>query len=353
MAAGGRSHLQVSSNKLLLGALASVVIVFALFAWILWRFGFFSFSGTDPSAKIVAASISLVGGLIGSLITFVGLILKHSIDQRSIALQEETESRERIESDRNNRLAEEAERRLKVEAAIRAVGLLSTSSGQEVPPTQRAGAILTLGDLGMLPLALSLSNQMLQTSTLDAGTACWLFNKALTSRDLDIQEQAAILTNKYVAKMLLPGGQAVFPAILLNNEVTSLEVLVRRPASFALIDLLMMRSFSQWDPGIFFTVLDSIHHIWKHDSDDYVRTNTGIALHTFIQAYKPEQTINWESGAQRVSELTEELAEYTKQSLDGRLYDGKLRSLAIAKWAEELQKESVRGGAEHGVASEQ
>lgn len=343
-----RSHMQVGSNKLLLGALVSVGIVFALFAWILWRFGFFSFSGTDASTKIVAASISLVGGLIGSIITFVGVILKHSIDQRSIALQEESEMREKIESARDNRLKKEAERRLMTEASIQAIGLLSTSSGTEVTLAQRAGVILTLGDLEKMSLALSLTDQMLQDSTLDTEgfipTAVWLFNKGLTfDKDPDIRLESSIQTDKHVAKMLLKNGEGVFPAILLKNEILSLDLNVRINAVYALIDLLMLRPFADWDPGAFFTVLDSIHYVWKNDPNEYIRLIAGIALLSFIKAYKPDNILYWRSDStqhdtQPVSKLSEELTEYTNYSLNGRLYDGRLRAPLLVKWVEELEE---------------
>jgi hypothetical protein len=346
MPEGVRSHLQVGSNKLLLGALVSVGIVFAIFTWILWRFGFFSFSGTDASTKIVAASISLVGGLIGSIITFVGVILKHSIDQRSIALQEESEIREKIESARDNRLKIEAERRLMTEASIQAIGLLSTSSGTEVTLAQRAGVILTLADLDKMSLALSLTDQMLLDSTLDITTAVWLFNKGLSfDKDPDIQLQSAILTDKHVAKMLQKNGEGVFPPILLKNEILSLEVNVRRNAVNALIDLLMLRPFADWDPGPFCTVLDSIHYVWKKDPDEDIQDITGIALFSFIKAFEPDEKLRLRSNSSQsdlppVSKLSEELTEYADKCLPGRLLDGRLRSPLLAKWVEELKKES-------------
>ena len=345
-----RSHMQVGNNKLLLGALVSVGIVFALFTWILWRFGFFSFSGTDASTKIVAASISLVGGLIGSIITFVGIILKHSIDQRSIALQEESEMRGKIESARDNRLKNEAERRLMTEASIQAIGLLSTSSGTEVTLAQRAGVILALADLEKMSLALSLTDQMLQDSTLDITTAVWLFNKGLTfDKDPDIRLESSIQTDKHVAKMLLKNGEGVFPAILLKNEIISLDVNVKINAVCALIDLLMLRPFADWDPGAFFTVLDSIHYVWKKDPNENIRLIAGIALLSFIKAYKPDEILYWRSDSsqhdsQPVSKLSEELTEYTNYSLNGRLFDGRWRAPLLVKWVEDLEKR--QGGAE-------
>jgi len=337
-----KSNFQYSNSNLLSHAVLGVVFVFAIFAWILWRLGLFSFSGTQQSANIVAASISLVGGLIGSLVTIIGIILKHSLDLRSFALKMETETREKIESDRNNRLADEAEKRLNSEATIQALGLLSTNSGQETSDIQKAGIILILSHLGKMDIALSLSDKMLTEKTLDAGTATWLFNKALTSHDHDIQQQAAILTDYHILKLLADNGGAEFPAILVDPVgFTSLNLDTQRVAVFAIIDLLMLRSYSEWKPDDFLIVLKQIHYIWKNDSDDKVKTNAGIALSMFIQAYKPEKTIDWDSGSQSISELTKELADYAEQSLHGELFDRRSRSLVIEEWAKEARRTRV------------
>lgn len=359
------THRQASNTKLWMGAFVSVTVIFALFIWILWRFQFFSFTGTDPSSKVVAASITLVGGLLGALVTLLGLVLKHSLDERSLALKMETEAREKIEFERSNRLAQEAEQRLKVETAIKAVGLLSTSTGHEVTPTQRAGVILTLGDLGMLPLALSLTDQMLGDGTLDAGTACWLFNKALTmsktdspdagppdAEARDVQLQAAILTDKHVAKMLRPGGGAKFPAALLNEKFRDLPVSSRHTGAYALIDLLMIRHFSDWDPNLFFGVLDAIHSVWKQDENEGIKNDVGVALRTFIRVYKPEDTIAWSTGPERCSELIEQLSKLPDATSVSRLYDGRLRSRVLAEWLAQCERDSIHGGVEHGVADD-
>jgi len=359
MAKEQSGNLQASNSKLLLIIGVVVVFVFSLFAGVLWKLDFFSFSGTDSSAKIVASAITLVGALIASLMTFVGLILKHSIDQRSLALREQTESRERIETERNSNLKEEAENRLRVEAAIQSIQLLSSPSGQDVPATQRAGVILTLGDLEMLSLALSLVDQMLSSSEqssfprLDPGTACWLLNKALTSDDLDVQHQASMLTDKHVEKMLLPNGDVVFPALLLQEGSASLPEKVRVNATFAMIDMLLLRPFSEWDEGAFFTLVDSLHYNWKHASPGVIRTNAGIALNTLLRVWEPDTTVHLKVGSQQVAEVLSELAQYDEQELWGNLPTSRSkRSQALLEWIRAHGRVSAKAGEGHAAASE-
>ena len=341
---------RAEGNRLLIVAMLAVVGVFALFTGLLWKIGLLSFSGTEASAKVIAAAISLVGGLMAALMTLLGLVLKQSIDLRSIALQEQTEARVRLESERNSRLAEDAERRLKAEAAIKAVGLLGTSTGQEVADTQRAGVILALGDLDKMALALALVEQLLPAGKLDGGTVCWLISKALTSPEVDISSQAALLINYHVDKLLLPGGDVVFPAPMVREDYFSFSRDVRLSSSWAIIDLLMLRPFSQWQPGIFFVLLDHLYSIWKRDEDEGIKTNAATALARFIGAYAPNQEVNFNAGSKKASELTEELAEYAQLELDGTmLTSGKLRSVSMAEWVQALKSDGMKATEEHGA----
>ena len=73
----------------------------------------FNISESDTSGKMVASAIALVGVLFSSIVTALGISLKHSIDLQ-------------------------AEERLKQEAAIKAVEILDRS-GEELPMMQKSG----------------------------------------------------------------------------------------------------------------------------------------------------------------------------------------------------------------------
>ncbi|HJQ57974.1 MAG TPA: hypothetical protein VJ890_13780 [Vineibacter sp.] len=336
--------LQSTSSTWLRVSMAVAVAILLLFGGVLWKLDILNLQGTSANVKIIAATLALMGALVGSLVTLVGLTLKHSIDQRTFALQLETEARRRTESDRNSRLQKEAEDRLKVEAAIRAIGLLSTTSGQEIPPTQKAGVILALSDLGIFPLALSLTDQMLRRTSFDPGTACWLFNKALASKDLDVRQQAARLTAVHVDKMLLKEGRCVFPAILQRDEIASLEKDVRQTCVHAQIDLLLLRPFSEWNPDIFAGMLDCLLYAWKHDEDGDIRADAGAAVRTFLRAFDPNQEFVLRIGSRRIGGLAAELALNKEQQVSGRMVDGRLRSLALDEWEKQLGSSYVGEG---------
>jgi len=321
------------SNAIIYAASAAVVIIFGLFALILWKMEFFTFTGEDASAKIVASSIALLGALFGSLVTLLGLIFKHSIDQRSIALREQTEARERMESEHNNRLAEGAERRLRVEAAIQSIGLLSSPSGQDVPNTQRAGVILALGDLEMFSIALSLVDQMIPRGRIDMGTVCWLLDKALRSGDREVQVQASIMAEDYVSKMLLPRGTAQFPAALLDENVIRLPDSARRTAVWAIIDLITLRTFDEWSSNTLVTLVDVLHYIWSHESQADIKTDAGVALLTFLENYPQDNIFYFMTGTRVIRDVVKDLAEFTGLYIQGNSPDGIPRLTSLLNWS--------------------
>jgi len=106
------------STTLLVISVGSILLLFAGFTTLLWRLGFFNFTGTDPSSKVAVAALALVGTFVGALVSILGVVLKYSIDQQ-------TESRQDFESRRAEALQLEAEQRLKLEAAVRALQLFA------------------------------------------------------------------------------------------------------------------------------------------------------------------------------------------------------------------------------------
>jgi hypothetical protein len=67
------------TNRWILGGTACILIMFIIFLALLWQIGLFDFTGSDASAKIVAATIALIAGLFGSLVSLIAILLKHSL----------------------------------------------------------------------------------------------------------------------------------------------------------------------------------------------------------------------------------------------------------------------------------
>jgi hypothetical protein len=176
-----------SRDGLTIGILIAVVILFGIVIYVLWRQDLFSFSEKTDSATVVAASIALIGTLFTAVLTLIGVLLKHSLDMRNIALQRE------------------AENRLKLDTAIRAVQLFGTNEGKPTPLIQRAGALFGLSSLGQHELTLELVSYLLkQGNEIDPEIAVELVDKALISGDEDLQNRALTILWEHNAKLVTP-----------------------------------------------------------------------------------------------------------------------------------------------------
>src|SRR3954453_8882359 len=69
------------------------VLLFAGSVALVWRLGIFDAHTRASNAQILAAALGLVGVLVTASLTFVGVLLKHSIDARTLHQSAETEKR--------------------------------------------------------------------------------------------------------------------------------------------------------------------------------------------------------------------------------------------------------------------
>ena len=272
-------------------AAAVVVLVFVGFGVTMWSAGLFDFSGTDASAKIVAAALVLVGGLIGTLATIMGLLLKHSLDLRNADLRDQAQRRLEIDAERNNDLRIESEKRLNLEVAIQAVKLLSTTAGHPVPEVQRAGAIFALAGLGRYELATVLTGQMLAEGLLGANSAAWILNRALKSGSIAVQEEAVSILYLDAKKFLLPDGAAAFPDCMLNWSM-KLPDSVREAGASALGRLLVARSPSEWNMAHARTLLHALILGWETETNEENKIIIGTVLQTLLPAFPSVQSFS-------------------------------------------------------------
>jgi hypothetical protein len=121
---------------------ALIVGVFTVGAFVLLdQIGLLPGSDTESDVKLLAGVLALIGTLVTAAVTFTGLLIKTSFDLRAHAL------------------AEDGERRNRVDTVIRAVGLLG-ANGQNATQHQISGAILALDSLGEYELAVALVGQL-------------------------------------------------------------------------------------------------------------------------------------------------------------------------------------------------
>lgn len=273
-----------------------IVLIFAFFIVLLRIFGFFNFTGADASAKLVASTIALVSGLIGSLVTIIGIFLKNSLDQR------------------NANLKEEAEGRLKLEAGLQAIKLLSPGSGTVVSLTQRAGVLFTLAHLKQSDLAITMLGQMLPKGSIDAKTAAWLINHVLESYLKDLKNrslkglsiEATRLLDENYDKFLVAKGYYEFPRCMNLNWNTELPKFAKRNAALALLRMTVNRRCTKWNFGAMNLVIASLILKWKNETDDEIRNGVGKNLKIIIEL-RAGYTLHLPSGKMNVNEVIFEL----------------------------------------------
>ena len=227
-----------------LGTGAILLSFFGLVA-ILWASDALVFTGTESSAKVVTAYLTLVGAFLAAIVSFVGLLLKHAIDDR-------TEARVAAENKRNEILERESEDRLKLEAAIRAIQLLSGQNGAPSLQIQRAGALTTLSNLGQHGLTLALVTELLQDDELNPTTASYILDRALRCDDRVVQRDAVVLFKNFARKFLTPHG-AELPGIFIT-EAHRQTPYVRSWLSIAIARLFVARSIVEWRTSAWTTV---------------------------------------------------------------------------------------------------
>jgi hypothetical protein len=286
-----------TANRTIGIAIAAIVLVFGVFTVALWRAGFFTFTGTESSSKVVAQALTFVGGLVGAVVSILGILLKYSIDRqaearlavesrRSAAVQDRAERRLQMDSERSAALQREAEKRLKLEAATKVIQLFVTSDGKDAPSTQIAGGLLTLSSLGQHSLAILLTADLLRREMIGGSTACEVIEQALQQDSEDIQREAICLMMNYPKQMLTENGMAAPDSI--SNWNTRLCEYVREWAPIVLADIMTKRPLAEWRSkygGVARAVLAILALGWRYEKEDRIRSDIGVTLNSLLRAF--------------------------------------------------------------------
>jgi hypothetical protein len=211
-----------------------VLALFLILVVALWQFDVFEAGTSGSDAQIVAAMIALVGGMLASAFTLVGVLLKHSIDRQTA------------------RLAAETEQRLALETSIRAVELLTMPDGSNAPGARQAGALFVLGSqpLRQLDLALALLEQQWEPDgNVSASAAVWVVDQALRHGDADLQNDAATVLASHVAQIVGPRGDMDWPSCVLSKWPNDISPNARVMLVEALSGALECLPPEEWEQG--------------------------------------------------------------------------------------------------------
>lgn len=306
------------SNRTITITISAIFLIFVLFIVALWGAGFFSFSGSDPSSKIVAAALALVGGLVAAVVSIIGILLKHSIDQRTesrllIESNRVAEDR-RTESDRANALQPQAEQRLNLEAAIRAIELLGAEgSGAAV---QQAGALYALSNLNQHDLTLDLTSYLLERGNLEPNVACTLINRALESEDEDVQSNAITVFCENAERMVTPLNTHVPDSIF--NWDDRLCLYVREFAPEALSKILMQRPLSVWlsqFSGDLNGIIAILGLAWESEPDARLKADLAAILGCILAGFPPFGILHHPKKPIDITQIVSEVAKSSAISI--------------------------------------
>jgi hypothetical protein len=249
--------------------LTAIVVLFALFLVVLWEAGFFHFTGTDPSSKVVTGSLAVVGAFVTALLALLGAILKLSSDHQ-------TELRLAAEG-------RDAAARLQLEAAVKAVQLLATTNGQPSPSIQRAGALFALATLRQFDLTLALTSELLAQGQVEAGAAARLINLTLIGGDDAAQRQASdILASN--AKRFLTESDVMFPQCLLDGEHT-LAAHAREWTSIAMVRAVVAREADAWVISTLVPLIAALAIAYENEEEERLKNDVGVLLGEIIRAF--------------------------------------------------------------------
>ena len=309
VAAAGRDRLERASRtrRRSLGAvIVAVIVLYGAFFVAVEQLGVLELDAQTSDARVIAAFLTLTGGVLASSLTLMGVLLKHSIDNRNAMLAEQAESRlsldaERgaelareaeqrlaIESERAARVADDSEKRLRLEASIKAVELLTLDDGSPAPPTQQAGALFVLTSLDQFPLAISLLGETWRAGGLSARGAVDVINQALSRADEYVKLAAARVLEQHAD--LLPyksdeGGN--IPDVIGSKWPTELlSVDVRWTLIDTLVAALLSRSGTGWttNPTFVNWVVVQLYVIRTQEPEPFLRASADVVLLALLES---------------------------------------------------------------------
>ena len=227
------------------------------------------YGNPESTAKTISAVIAVVGVVFTGTVSFIGMEVKRSLDERRLSLDREAEERRSFEAERNMQLKEQAEARLRLDSAINAVELFKNATG-EGSQAERAGALFALTRLGESDFALHLLDRLWQDGEVDRETALWVINECLEEDSERTQALAATILRSNATKLPSKDGGLSVPSCLLNrwNAHQSEDTIFICVTTVC--EALQARPIAEWNRG----VLDSLFRSLWGLVEDYVENAT-------------------------------------------------------------------------------
>jgi hypothetical protein len=265
-----------SAPKAALPVVIGVVALFVILVVVIWRTGVFDKDTTASDAQIAVALLTLLGGLIASAFTLVGVLLKHSIDRRTA------------------QLATETEHRLRLETSIKAVELLTMPDGTPAPSARQAGALYVLGSnpLEQLDLAVALLGEHWREGRISSSAAVWIVDRALTSGSPDLQATAAqILANHADRLPSADGTDLAWPASAAREWPARCDYFARTALLDALIKAIGARGPGEWDKTMVNWFIFQFVLVRRSEPTSELEAGATLSLDVLLDWYLPQDPL--------------------------------------------------------------
>jgi ParB/RepB/Spo0J family partition protein len=299
------------------GGVIGVVVLFLVLVVVVWKSGVFDKDTSASDGQEVVAMLTLLGGLIASALTLVGVLLRNSIDRHTAHLAVETENRRNLE-------AQEIEHRLRLETSIKAVELLTMPDGKPAPRARQAGALFVLGSdpLEQLDLALALLNEHWRDGVISSSAAVWVIDKALTKTDPGLQEEAAETLQAHAERLPHHDGTAfAWPrcAELKWPTPGACPYLARDQLLFACTKGLASRRPEEWDESIINWFIAQFNRIRQEENSPDLNSAAVLVLDVLVdwslRKHRGERRLHLPEGKLDLRVLRAELAPRIERAL--------------------------------------
>jgi len=237
----------------------------------------------DGATGVIAASVGLIGVIATALVTLTGLLLKHSIDSYTIQFQESTEKRLQVESENNRLLGKQAEDRLRVDTALRAVALIGQAKDSSGVHLQRSGALFALASLQQLDLALALLERMWPSDDVDTETAMYLLGRALNAES-DRQFDAIEIMKKNIGKMVSFGESYAWPDSFSDRWKADLSLFAREGLIEIIVKVVLAVPREQWNVDYLRGIVVIVYLAMTTDPHPRIQGESAYILRELLQS---------------------------------------------------------------------
>lgn len=257
----------LNSSHLLAGGAAVFVLVLLL----IWHLGTSAQSAPAQSQNaLTVAIIGLIGTLFTGAITFAGVVLKDAVDRRSAMLQAD------------------AENRLRMETALKAIELITKGDAEGAPAQEsREAAVMVISSLDQHDLALALAEKFLSNGKISPQSFVQVASQCLDQRDdsLDLRAGAALL--RHHEKLAVGPENLEFPLNYCFKWHGQSPFNAKHDMLEALIRVLLSKPSEYWDINIVNGVIYTLYVVFTSDTDLRIKVAAAALAADLCDACEP------------------------------------------------------------------